>query len=84
MKTHRIALIRTIPLLATLRGTETEFLAGVLREVEIPAGTLLFREGEPGARFDILVEGELRSLRRLAPSTSACWRCAAPVTSLVR
>ena len=57
METHRIALIRRVPLFAALRGTETEFLAEILRGVEIPAGTLLFREDEPGASFDILVDG---------------------------
>ena len=65
METHRIALIRTIPLFATLRGTETEFLAGILRGVEIPADTLLFREGEPGASFDILVDGQVEIIKAL-------------------
>jgi sigma-B regulation protein RsbU (phosphoserine phosphatase) len=65
METHRIALIRKFPLFATLRGTETEFLAGILRAVEIPAGTLLFREGEPGASFDILVDGQVEIIKAL-------------------
>jgi phosphoserine phosphatase RsbU/P len=65
METHRIALIRKIPLFAALRDTETEFLAEILRWVEIPAGTLLFQEGEPGASFDILVDGQVEIIKAL-------------------
>ena len=65
METHRIALIRKIPLFAALRDTETEFLAEILRGVEIPAGTLLFREDEPGASFDILVDGQVEIIKAL-------------------
>ena len=66
MGTHRIALIKKIPLFAALRGTETEFLAEILREVEVPAGTLFFREGEPGSSFAIIVDGEVEILKALA------------------
>ena len=65
MGTHRIALIKKIPLFAALRGTETEFLAEILREVEVPAGTLFFREGEPGSSFAIIVDGEVEILKAL-------------------
>ena len=65
METHRIALIRKVPLFASLRGTETQFLAEILRGVEIPAGALLFREGEPGASFDILVDGQVEVIKAL-------------------
>jgi sigma-B regulation protein RsbU (phosphoserine phosphatase) len=65
METHRIALIRKVPLFASLRGTETEFLAEILRGVEIPAGTLLFRESEPGASFNILVDGQVEVIKAL-------------------
>ena len=54
METKRIALIRRVALFASLRNTETQFLAKILRGGETPAGTLLFRAGEPGASFDIL------------------------------
>jgi len=65
METHRIALIRKVPLFASLRGTETQFLAEILRGVEISAGALLFREGDPGASFDILVDGQVEVIKAL-------------------
>ena len=65
MGTHRIALIKKVPLFAALRGTETEFLAEILREVEVPAGTLFFREGEPGSSLAIIVDGEVEILKAL-------------------
>ncbi len=65
METNRTALIRQVPLFASVRGTETQFLAEVLREVEIAAGSLLFREGEPGSSFDIIVDGQVEIIKAL-------------------
>lgn len=65
MGTHRMALIKQVPLFAALRGTETAFLAEILREVEVPAGTLFFREGEPGSSLAIIVDGEVEILKAL-------------------
>jgi sigma-B regulation protein RsbU (phosphoserine phosphatase) len=60
-----MALIKQVPLFAALRGTETAFLAEILREVEVPAGTLFFREGEPGSSLAIIVDGEVEILKAL-------------------
>ncbi len=65
MESHKMAFIREVPLFASLRGTETQFLAEILQEREYPAGTLLFREGEPGASLAILVDGEVEIIKAL-------------------
>ena len=65
MEADRIALIKSVPLFASLSGTEIQFLAEILRGVEIQAGSLLFREDEPGASFDILVDGRVEVIKAL-------------------
>ena len=65
METHRIALIRRLPLFASLRGTEIQFIAEILRESEVAVSSLLFREGEPGSSFAIIVEGQVEILKAL-------------------
>lgn len=58
-------LIRQVPLFASLHGTEVGFLADILHEVELPAGTLLFHEGDPGDRFFLIVDGEIEVVKAL-------------------
>ncbi len=65
MESQKTAFIRKVPLFASLRGTETQFLAGILQEREIPADTFLFHEGEPGASLDILVDGQVEIIKAL-------------------
>lgn len=66
-----IALLRSLPLFAPLGAPRLEGLADSLAELEVPAGTVVVREGEPGDRFYVVAEGELdvdaagRELRRL-------------------
>jgi len=66
-----IALLRSLPLFAPLGAPELEGLAHALVEVQVPAGTVVVREGDPGDRFYVVAEGELevtadgRELRRL-------------------
>jgi serine phosphatase RsbU (regulator of sigma subunit) len=65
MKIDKESLIRQVPLFASLRGTEIGYLADVLREVHIPAGTLLFLEGDPGDRFYLILEGKIEVIKAL-------------------
>jgi MFS family permease len=66
-----IALLRSLPLFAPLGAPSLEGLAHGLSELEVRAGTVVIREGEPGDRFYVVAEGELeagaagRRLRRL-------------------
>jgi sigma-B regulation protein RsbU (phosphoserine phosphatase) len=59
------SLIGQIPLFASLPGTELRFLASLLDRVQIPPGTLLFREGEPGDYFYLIVDGEIEVIKAL-------------------
>jgi CRP-like cAMP-binding protein len=66
-----IALLRSLPLFAPLGAPSLEGLAHALSELEVPAGAIVIREGEPGDCFYVVAEGELdvgaagRGLRRL-------------------
>ena len=56
-----IELLRTVPLFASLKKKEINFLAEIVREVEYPANTVLFYEGDPGDRLYIIIDGATRS-----------------------
>jgi Na+/melibiose symporter-like transporter len=55
----QIALLRSIPLFAELPAPATEGLAAALTPAEIPAGTVLIRQGEPGDAYYAIAAGEL-------------------------
>jgi phosphoserine phosphatase RsbU/P len=59
------SLIGQVPLFAGLDGTEIGFLAKLLHRVEFPPGTLLFREGDPGDHFYLIVDGEIEVVKAL-------------------
>lgn len=50
-------LMRTHPFMAELRPPHVAFLAGCARNVRLPAGQLLFREGEPADALFLIREG---------------------------
>jgi MFS family permease len=54
-----IALLRSLPLFAELPGPTIEALAASLASAELPAGTVLIREGEPGDAYYAIAAGEL-------------------------
>ena len=51
------SLIRSVPLFSNLPPAEIETLAAAMTEKTYPAQTILFREGEFGNRFYIVIEG---------------------------
>ena len=55
-----IALLRSIPLFAPLGAPALESLARSLVPLEVPAGTDVLREGDPGDRYYAIADGELR------------------------
>ena len=65
MKEQRI---RQVPLFSDLPSSEIQYLVQTLHPVEIPTGALLFREGEPGEIFYVLVEGEAEIIKGLGSS----------------
>lgn len=59
MALDKTSVIQQIPMFSSLPRTEIGFLDRILRRVEIPTGTLLFREGDRGDRLCIILEGEI-------------------------
>jgi MFS family permease len=54
-----IALLRSLPLFSPLGAPALEGLARGLAELQVPAGTAVVREGQPGDRFYVVAQGEL-------------------------
>jgi DNA-binding SARP family transcriptional activator/CRP-like cAMP-binding protein len=60
-----IELLRTVPLFASLNKKEISFLAEIAREVEYPANTVLFHEGDLGDCLYIIIDGQLEAVKAL-------------------
>jgi len=54
-----IALLRSLPLFAELPAPAIEGLAAALTRAEVPAGTVLIRQGDPGDAYYAIAAGEL-------------------------
>jgi MFS family permease len=54
-----LALLRGIPIFAPLPPVTLEQLASRLSRVHVPAGEIIFRQGDPGDRFYVIGEGEV-------------------------
>ena len=65
MKANITSLIQQVPLFAGLQGAEIDSLSSILHEVEFPPGTLLFREGDPGDCFYLIIDGEIEVVKAL-------------------
>jgi signal transduction histidine kinase len=55
----------SIPLFASLAEDDIEEVARIMTEVDLPAGTVLFREGDEGDRLYILRKGEVEVIKRM-------------------
>jgi CRP-like cAMP-binding protein len=66
-----LGLVRSVPFLAPLPERVLERLARSLVRVEVAAGELVFREGDPGDRFYLVESGEVEILgKRFGPGDS--------------
>lgn len=63
-KEHLLRVLRDFRLLQDVPEEQLSYLAGSLREERFPAGTEILREGEPGDRMFLLLEGEVDVLKR--------------------
>lgn len=52
--------LKDVPLFQTLARTDLEQLAEIMREVEIPAGKVLFEVGDPGSTMYVIKRGGVR------------------------
>ncbi len=59
------ALLARIPIFASLPPTEAHILAGALQWRSVPAGTVLFRQGDPGNCLTIIVDGQIDIVQAL-------------------
>jgi serine phosphatase RsbU (regulator of sigma subunit) len=62
-------LIGQVPLFAELPAEEHAYLAATLRQVTFSSGALLFREGDYGDRFYIVLEGELEIIKSMGTAS---------------
>jgi CRP/FNR family cyclic AMP-dependent transcriptional regulator len=64
-------LLRNVPLFAGLSGRERQRLSRLMDEVDLPAETVIIREGNSGGEFFIVVEGQIqrrgRTITHLGP-----------------
>ena len=58
-----IALLRSLPLFAELPAPAIEGLAAALTPVQLPAGAVLIRQGDPGDAYYAIAAGELDALQ---------------------
>jgi MFS family permease len=57
----QIALLRSLPLFAELPAPAIEGLAAALTPIDVPAGTVLIRQGDPGDAYYAIAAGELEA-----------------------
>ena len=57
---EKLDTLRTVPLFAGLGVRELERLSALTDEVELPAGRVLMRQGEPGEELFVLLRGAAR------------------------
>jgi serine phosphatase RsbU (regulator of sigma subunit) len=57
--------LRGIPLLSGFSDPDLESLAAAFCREEVAAGTILFRQGEPGNRFTLLLRGEVEIIQAM-------------------
>ena len=58
-KDTKVAALKRSPLFAGLSSKELEDLALTSEDMEVDAGTVLARQGEPGREFFVVLEGEV-------------------------
>ena len=57
--------IENIPLLSSLPSSEIEVLIAMLNRTEYEGETVLFREGEAGDKFYIILSGQVEIIKAL-------------------
>jgi CRP/FNR family cyclic AMP-dependent transcriptional regulator len=60
----KIQILNRVPLFAGLSKRAMGEIAKIADEIDLPAGKLLIREGDPGRQFFVLLEGEAEVRRK--------------------
>jgi CRP-like cAMP-binding protein len=56
-KSTKIELLRGVPLFSACSKKQLGEIAEIARQVDLPRGTVLIREGEPGSQFYVILDG---------------------------
>ncbi len=67
---QKVDLLARVPLFSRLDRRSLEAVATLAREVAVPAGTVLMREGEPAESFYVIVDGTVHVQRTSLPVRS--------------
>lgn len=57
---EKLELLKTVPLFATCDDREIERLGMLIEEIDVPAGRVLFRQGDTAQELFIIVSGNVR------------------------
>ena len=57
---EKLELLKTVPLFATCEAREIERLGMLVEEVDLPAGRVLFNQGDSAQELFIVVKGQVR------------------------
>ena len=57
---HKTSIVAGIPMFAKLEPRSLEAVATLAKRIEVPADTLLLREGEPAESFYVIVHGTVQ------------------------
>jgi CRP/FNR family transcriptional regulator, cyclic AMP receptor protein len=68
----RVAVLSGSSLFDMLSNEELSAIASLAREVNVPAGHVLFEEGELGDSIYVVVQGEVEVMRRDSAGTPEC------------
>lgn len=63
--TQHNSLVQQVPLFASVPSEELAAFAATLREIDYPAGNVLFEEGDWGDRFYIVLQGQIEIVKAL-------------------
>jgi hypothetical protein len=74
-KDTKIALIKQVPLFASLGKAQLAQVASIADELDLPEGTVLTRQGDRGREFFVLIDGGGRGApQRQEASDYQVWR----------
>jgi len=73
-----IETITKIPIFSSLGKREIRFLLDIAGEVEYPANTVLFQEGDPGDRLYVILEGQLEVIKKMGKTGEHLLRVSGP------
>lgn len=75
-------LLKQTPLFNSLSQRDIRFLTQIARQLELPADTILFKEGELGNRLYVIAEGEIEIIKAFGTPEEIILRVCTPSESI--